>query len=50
MPTGYVKADVPKKPEFDRNAYYEEYITNLIPPNFTVKRVEDKIVIQVKND
>ncbi len=50
MPSGYVKAKVTEKPKFDRNAYYEEYLTNLIPPNFTVKRVEDKIVIQVKND
>lgn len=50
MPSGYVKADTTKRPDFDRNAFYEEYITNLMPSNFVVKRVEDKIIVQVKND
>ena len=50
MPYGYVKADTTKRPDFDRNAFYEEYIINLMPSNFTIKRVKDKIIIQVKND
>ncbi len=49
MPPGYVKVDKPEKPQFDRNAYYEEYITNVIPTNFTVKRVDNKIIIRVAN-
>ncbi len=49
MPPGYVKAKVPEKPKFDRNAYYEEYLTNIVPSNFIVKRVNDKIIIQVKS-
>lgn len=50
MPLGYVKADIVKKPDFNRNAFYEQYITNLMPSNFTVKRVHDEIIVQVKND
>jgi len=49
MPPGYVKVDKPEKPQFDRNAYYEEYITNVVPTNFTVKRVDNKIIIRVAN-
>ena len=49
MPPGYIKAEIPKKPKFDRNAYYEEYLTNIVPSNFVVKRVNDKIIIQVKS-
>jgi hypothetical protein len=50
MPPGYVKAEVPKKLDFDRNAFYEQYVTNVLPSNFTIKRVDDKIIIQVKDD
>lgn len=50
MPPGYVKAEVPEDPDFDRNAFYEQYVTNVLPSNFTVKRVDDKIIIQVKDD
>lgn len=50
MPFGYAKVDTTKKPDFDRNAFYEEYITNLVPSNFIIKRVKDKIIVQVKND
>lgn len=50
MPAGYVKAKITEKPEFDRNAYYEEYLTNIVPSNFIIKRVDDKIIVQVKND
>ena len=47
MPPGYVKVDKPEKSQFDRNAYYEKYITNIVPSNLTVKRVDDKIIIKV---
>lgn len=50
MPAGYVKAKITEKPEFDRNAYYEEYLTNIVPSNFIIKRVDNKIIVQVKND
>jgi len=50
MPPGYVRAVVPEKTDFDRNAFYEQYVTNVLPSNFTIKRVGDKIIIQVKDD
>tara|TARA_R100001163_G_C4885193_1_gene80701 strand:+ start:26 stop:193 length:168 start_codon:yes stop_codon:yes gene_type:complete len=50
IPSGYTKVKQPDKPKFNRNEYYEEYITNIVPSNFIVKRVGNNIVIQINNE
>ena len=50
IPSGYTKVKQPDKPKFNRNEYDEEYITNIVPSNFIVKRVGNNIVIQINNE
>ena len=50
IPSGYTKVKQPDKAMFNRNEYYEEYITNIVPSNFIVKRVGNNIVIQINNE
>lgn len=47
MPAGYTKVSDSNKPKLDRATYYEQYITNLLPSNFILKRVGSNIIISV---
>ncbi len=35
--------------EFDRVAYYEDYIKRLVPDNFKVEKKDNEIIIKIKN-
>ena len=50
IPSGYTKVKQADKPKFNRNEYYEEYITNIVPSNFIVKRVGNNIIIKINNE